>query len=146
MQSTIHNPSQLNQFEAHFRGVTDAVESESIPEVASCRTLVQRSYSTHSVVIPKNPVLIADADAHGAGVTAMVFVPNMVLQQTAYERAWLQYQHEVSTQLQDQYGLTLDDILSLDQLKTSFEQHESPAQLVAWLGQKYDLDKLKAQV
>ena len=61
MQSTIHNPSQLNQFEAHFRGVTDAVESESIPEVACCRTLVQRSYSTHSVVIPKNPVLIADA-------------------------------------------------------------------------------------
>ncbi|BBV10082.1 hypothetical protein BML2537_35760 [Providencia stuartii] len=52
----------------------------------------------------------------------------------------------MSTQLQDQYGLTLDDILSLDQLKTSFEQHESPAQLVAWLGQKYDLDKLKAQV
>ena len=66
MQSTIHNPSQLNQFEPHFRGVTDAVESESIPEVACCRTLVQRSYSTHSVVIPKNPVLIADADAHGA--------------------------------------------------------------------------------
>ncbi len=62
MQSTIHNPSQLNQFEPHFRGVTDAVESESIPEVACCRTLVQRSYSTHSVVIPKNPVLIADAD------------------------------------------------------------------------------------
>ncbi len=110
MQSTIHTPSQLNQFEAHFRGVTDAVESESIPEVACCRTLVQRSYSTHSVVIPKNPVLIADADAQGAWVTAMVFVPNMALQQTA------------------------------------FEQHESPAQLVAWLGQKYDLDKLKAQV
>jgi len=40
----------------------------------------------------------------------------------------------------------LDDILSLNQFKTSFEQHESPAQLVAWLGQKYDLDKLKAQV
>ena len=91
MQSTIHNPSQLNQFEAHFRGVTDAVESESIPEVACCRTLVQRSYSTHSVVIPKNPVLIADADAQGAWVTAMVFVPNMALQQTAHERAWLQY-------------------------------------------------------
>ncbi|BBV10083.1 hypothetical protein BML2537_35770 [Providencia stuartii] len=82
MQSTIHNPSQLNQFEAHFRGVTDAVESESIPEVACCRTLVQRSYSTHSVVIPENPVLIADADAQGAWVTAMVFVPNMALQQT----------------------------------------------------------------
>lgn len=101
MQSTIHNPSQLNQFEVHFCGVTDAVESESIPEVACCRTLVQRSYSTHSVVIPKNPVLIADADAQGAWVTAMVFVPNMALQQTAFERAWLQYQHEVSTQLQD---------------------------------------------
>nr|WP_241754079.1 hypothetical protein [Vibrio vulnificus] len=136
----------MKQFEAHFRGVTDAVESESIPEVACCRTLVQRSYSTHSVVIPKNPVLIADADGQGVWVTAMVFVPNMALQQTAFERAWLQYQHEVSTQLQDQYGLTLDDILSLDQLKTSFEQHESPVQLVAWLGQKYDLDKLKAQV
>ena len=97
-------------------------------------------------MIPKNPVLIADADAQGAWVTAIVFVPNMALQQTVHERAWLQYQHEVSAQLQDQYGLTLDDILSLDQLKTSFEQHESPAQLVAWLGQKYDLDKLKAQV
>ena len=121
MQSTIHNPSQLNQFEPHFRGVTDDVESESIPEVACCRTLVQRSYSTHSVVIPKNPVLIADADAQGVWLSAMVFVPNMALQQAAFERDWLQYQHEVSTQLQDQYGLTLDDILSLDQLKTSFE-------------------------
>ena len=73
MQSTIHNPSQLNQFEAHFRGVTDAVESESIPEVACCRTLVQRSYSTHSVVIPKNPVLIADADAQGCSQLASAF-------------------------------------------------------------------------
>ncbi len=146
MQSTIHNQSQLYQFEPHFRGVTDAVESESIPEVACCRTLVQRSYSTLSVVIPNNPVLIADADAQGIWVTAMVFVPNMALQQNTHERAWLQYQHQVSTQLQDQFGLTLDDILSLNQLKTSFERHESPAQLVAWLGQKYDLDKLKAQV
>lgn len=146
MQSTIHNPSQLNQFEPLFCGVSDAVESESIPEVACCRTLVQRSYSTHSVVIPTNPVLIADADAQGIWVTAMVFVPNMALQQTAHERTWLHYQHEVSTQIQDQYGLTLDDILSLDQLKTSYEQNESPAQLVAWLGQKHDLDKLKAQV
>ncbi|NMU84403.1 hypothetical protein HKB16_16140, partial [Vibrio parahaemolyticus] len=80
-------------------------------EVACCRALVQRSYSTHSVLIPKNPVLIADADGQGVWVTAMVFVPNLALQQTAFERAWLQYQHEVSTQLQDQYGLTLDDIL-----------------------------------
>ncbi|ENM5747442.1 hypothetical protein V4V60_003584 [Vibrio mimicus] len=146
MQSIIHNPSQLKQFEPHFRGVTDAVESESIPEVACCRTLVQRSYSTHSVLIPKNPVLIADADAQGVWVSAMVFVPNMALPQTAHERTWLQYQHQVSTQLQDQFGLTLDDILSLNQLKTSFEQHESAADLVAWLGQKYDLDKLAAQV
>ncbi len=62
----------------------------------------------------------------------MVFVPNMALQQTAFERDWLQYQHEVSTQLQDQYGLTLDDILSLDQLKRHLSS--TRVQLNWWLG------------
>ncbi|UTW11976.1 hypothetical protein [Marinobacterium rhizophilum] len=71
----LHSATELQRLEPELSALIEPVDSEQLFDVQRCRHIAQQSYATHSVVIPKNPLVVSSADAAGIWVTAMVFLP-----------------------------------------------------------------------
>jgi hypothetical protein len=139
LPSELHSRSELQALEPQFQRLIETTQSEALSEVAHGRRVAQRSYSSHSVLIPRNPIVVASGDNSGVWISALIYVPHAVPPSPSPLWDWARFRQHVMALLAQEYGLTLNDIIEETHLNRAFIDQQSPQDLVAQLAEKYDL-------
>jgi hypothetical protein len=143
LPSELHSRSELQALEPRFQRLIETTHSESLSEVAHGRRVAQRSYSSHSVLIPRNPVVVTSGDSSGVWISALIYVPHAEPPSPSPLWDWVRYRQHVLALLAQDYGLTLNDIIDETHLNRAFIDQEPPQDLVAQLAEKYDLHPIR---
>ena len=80
----INSESELGALAAEFDGevmLSNPTDIATMPAIAAARRLTQRSHSTHTIIVPDNVESIWSGDGAGEWLPALVYIPNMEINQ-----------------------------------------------------------------